>query len=198
MPVDEKTVVFPGDALPKFEPAGTMTTTDFVDHVIHINNHLGTHIDAPAHMVEGGKWLRDYSAEKFVCEGTCIDARGKELTANLLEDIDVKPGQAVLFYTGRGDNFKTQAYAEDYAKFGQDLADLLVAKQVSMVGVDMISYDHDAPFPIHKTLLEADILLIENLINLGEVASKVFKLYALPLKLDLEAAPARVIAEVEA
>lgn len=54
MPVNEDTIVFPGDAKPKFEQAGTLETVSFVDHIIHINNHLGAHIDAPDHTLDKG------------------------------------------------------------------------------------------------------------------------------------------------
>jgi kynurenine formamidase len=197
MRVDENSVVFPGDARPKFDQAGSMQTTDFVDHVIHINNHLGTHIDAPGHMVEGGAFLEEIDVKRFVGSAVCIDARSKQLSAALLDGVDIQPGVTVLFFTGCSDFNEEQRYAEEYPKFGEDLARSLIAMQVSMVGVDMISYDHDAPYPIHKMLLGNDILLIENLANLGSVVGKKFKLYALPIRLDLEAAPARVIAEIE-
>ena len=197
MPVDEKTVVFPGDAKPVFEPAGTMEKTGFVDNVIHVNNHLGTHVDAPGHMVEGGKMLLQYPISRFICDAICVDARNHApLTADLLSGVDLKSGMAILFYAGAGDDYTKPAYATDYPAFSQELADALVKVTPGMVGVDMISFDHDEPFPIHKTLLGKDILLIENLINLGSVVGKRFKLYALPINFDLEAAPARVIAEV--
>jgi kynurenine formamidase len=60
----------------------------------------------------------------------------------------------------------------------------------------MISVDHDEPYPIHKALLDNDVLLIENLVNLNAVVGKRFRLYALPVRLELDAAPARVLAEI--
>ncbi len=197
MPVNEDTIVFPGDAKPVFEQAGTLETVGFVDHIIHINNHLGTHIDAPDHMLEKGMLLSDYPIDRFVCQAVCIDAKGKDvLSAQLLEGVKINAGDAVLFYTGSGDNYTDQAYASDYPKIDLELAELLVSKGVKLVGADMISFDHEEPYPIHKALLDNDVLLIENLINLGAVAGKRFRLCALPIRLELHAAPARVIAEV--
>lgn len=197
MPVNEQTVVFPGDAKPIFEQAGTLETVGFIDHVVHINNHLGTHIDAPDHMLEKGQSLSDYPIDRFVCEAICVDAREQDLlTLDLLNDIDIKPNDAVLFYTARGDNYTQQSYATDYPSIDLNLAKFLVKKGVKLVGVDMISFDHEEPFPIHKVLLDNDVLLIENLINLEAVAGKRFRLYALPIRLELHAAPARVVAEL--
>jgi len=197
MPVNEQTIVFPGDAKPVFEQAGTLEKDGFVDHVVHINNHLGTHIDAPDHMLDKGILLSDYQADRFVCEAVCIDAVGKDvLTSDLLAGVDIKAGDAVLFYTGAADNYTEQSYASEYPEIELELAELLVEKGAKLVGVDMISFDNDEPYPIHKALLDNDVLLIENLINLKKVAGKHFRLYALPIRLELHAAPARVFAEV--
>jgi len=197
MPVNENTVVFPGDARPVFEQAGTLETVGFVDHVIHINNHLGTHIDAPDHMLDKGMLLSDYPIDRFVRQAVCIDAKGKSaLTPALLEGVKIRPGDAVLFYTGMGDNYQSETYAAEYPKIEPELANLLVERGVKLVGVDMISFDHDEPYPIHKALLDNDVLLIENLINLDKVAGQYFRLSALPIRLELHAAPARVIAEL--
>jgi len=40
-------------------------------------------------------------------------------------------------------------------------------------------------------------LIIENLTNLSQLAGKEFTIYALPQNLQLDAAPARVIAQLE-
>jgi arylformamidase len=63
--------------------------------------------------------------------------------------------------------------------------------------MDTGSFDNAEGFPVHKQLLGADILLIENLTNLEPLIGKQFKLYALPLKLERDGAPARVIATTE-
>jgi len=196
MLVNEHTVVYPGDALPKFESAGTLEKDGFVDHVIHINNHLGTHVDAPGHMLDG-KRLVDYPIERFVVSAVCVDARGhSKLGVDLLDDVEINAGEGILFYTGSADNCTEQSYATDHPEISLELAQKLVELGVSMVGVDMISFDVDAPFPIHKEFLSNDVLLIENLYNLGAVVGKRFKMHALPVNPELEAAPARVIAEV--
>lgn len=197
MPLSEQTVVFPGDARPIFEPAGTFSISGYEDQLIHINNHLGTHIDAPGHMIENGKMLFDYDISRFVSDGICIDARGQDmLGVSLIKNAEITPNVAVLFYTGSGDTYTHPSYATNYPVVDGELVALLVKKGVLMCGVDMISFDHDAPFPNHKALLRNDVLLIENLINLKSLVNRHFKLFALPINLQLEAAPARVIAEV--
>ena len=76
------------------------------------------------------------------------------------------------------------------------ILDQLIDANVSIVGVDTGSVDSEESFPIHKRLLENDILIIENLTDLKEVANKAFEFTALPLNVRLDGAPCRVIAKV--
>jgi len=64
-----------------------------------------------------------------------------------------------------------------------------------MVGLDMCSPDRP-PFPVHKILLGGEILIIENLTNMEALEGKNFTIYAFPIKLQIDGAPVRVVAEV--
>src|SRR4051794_20843947 len=99
MLLDEKTPVYPGDALPKFEPAGVISKDGWNDHVLHIGNHTGTHIDAPMHMVEGGKSLDDFAVDRLFAPGVLVDGTDR-LTVAELEKHDISKGDAVIMYTG--------------------------------------------------------------------------------------------------
>ena len=59
----------------------------------------------------------------------------------------------------------------------------------------MCSVDHEAIL-IHKILLGNNILIIENLTNLSVLAGETFKVYAFPLKFQLDGSPTRVVAEL--
>ena len=190
--LDERTPAYPGD--PKFtvEKVGEFTGEGYEDHRLTMGTHTGTHIDAPAHMVPGGKTLDQFPVDTFLGEAVCI----KGFDIDEMEAVRVKQGDIVLFYTGMSQQFYEPEYFTDYPVMGDNLAAYLVEKRVKMVGVDTCSVDNVEEFPIHKRLLGADILLIENLTNLEQLAGKRCRLTALPLKLQLDAAPARVIAEV--
>ena len=83
-----------------------------------------------------------------------------------------------------------------YGALGSGMEDYLIEKKVKIVGVDMASPD-DEPFPVHKKLLGAGVLIIENLTNLDQLEDKDFTVYALPIKLQIDGAPVRVIAELK-
>ena len=86
-------------------------------------------------------------------------------------------------------------YFNNYPAITEEVANYLVSKKVKIVGVDMCSVDLK-PFPVHRILLKNDILIIENLTNLSELEGRNFKVYAFPIKLQIEGAPTRVVAEV--
>ena len=73
----------------------------------------------------------------------------------------------------------------------------LINKKVNAVCIDSPSIDRgsDNNFPVHKLLLNKEILIVENLCNLGEINSQNFTLIMIPLKLSgASGSPIRAIA----
>ncbi|MDP4001406.1 MAG: cyclase family protein [bacterium] len=190
--------IYPGDPKPTLVQITELFKDGFVDHELKIGMHVGTHMDAPLHMIEGGKKLSDYEVDKFFGPGVLIDARDKsEISEELLVDLEINPGSIVLVLTGFSQKFGvSEEYFENYPTFTEGFATKLLELGVSMVGTDTPSPDKE-PFALHKILLQKEILIIENLTNL-ESLLKVsdFQVIALPVKLDTEAAPARVVAQI--
>ena len=194
--INEELPVYPGDPRVKIDVSGQLSKDGFNDHVLKIGTHNGTHIDAPVHMLENGRALSDYPVDRFVVQAVCIDM-SQEVALDHMRQVIATAGMGVLFYTGTDDYFRSQRYWEEYPVLDPYVVDLLIEKQVSIVGIDTGSFDIVDGFPIHKSLLSADILLIENLKGLKPLIDKKFELFALPLKLGLDGAPARVIAVVD-
>ncbi len=193
--LNEATPVYPGDPATKIEPAGVLEKDGYADHYISMGTHVGTHIDAPAHMISGGLTLDKLHIEQFVGPGKYI-AVANSFVLETVKQANLQAGDIVLFHTGMSDKYYDPVYFEDYPAMSEEIAKYLVDRKVRMVGVDTCSVDNIDGFPIHKILLGAGVLIIENLTNLGELSGKEFKVYALPLKLDIDGSPARVIAEV--
>lgn len=193
--VDESLPVYPGDPQARIEQVGTLEKDGYADRLLTMGTHNGTHLDAPAHMLADGKQLKDYLVDRFVLRAICIDARSgfdaQKVAATITE-----PNLAVLFYTGASDYFTEERYWHEYKVLDEATLQALIDKKVSLVGIDTGSFDNADGFPVHKALLSADILLIENLTNLQPLVNKSFELYALPLKLEADGAPARVIAKL--
>jgi arylformamidase len=191
--INENTPLYPGDKKPKFEPTGDLEKDGFQAHYISFNNHIGTHIDAPSHMFAGGRNLEQMSLKSFAGNGVYIRVdKGYDLEK--IKKVSIQRGDIVLFHTGMSDRLHEADYYKKYPGVPEDVAHYLVAKKVKMVGVDTGGIDHD--LSVHKVLLQNEILIIENLTNLAVLAAKQFKVYAFPLKLQLDASPVRVVAEI--
>jgi len=192
--INKQTPIYPGDPETKIEPAGVLERDGYTDHYVSIGTHAGTHVDAPIHMIANTKTLDQFPIEQFVGRGRYIKVESKTFDLKVVKSADIQADDIVLFHTGMSDVYHEAAYYEDYPAIPEDIANYLVQQKVKMVGVDMCSVDHE-PFDIHKVFLSGNVLIIENLTNLGELAGKNFTVYALPIKLQIDGAPARVIAD---
>ncbi len=192
--LNEKTPFYPGDPAIKIAPSAVMEKDDYEDHYVSIGTHVGTHIDAPRHMIAGGKSLHEYPIDRFIGRGVLLNT-SKEITLDKVNAAEIQEGDIVLFNTGMSKEYFQTSYYDNYPVLTEEIASYLVSKKVKMVGVDACSVDPDV-FPVHKTLLKNDILIIENLTNLDALEGLNFTVYALPLKLEIDGSPCRVIAQI--
>lgn len=193
--IDENTPVYPGDPSTKIAPAGLLNEHGYQDHYISIGTHVGTHMDAPSHMLANGKNLNAYPIEKFSGRGVYIKVEGA-FDKKAVEEAGIERGDIVLFHTGLSERYYDASYFTEYPAMGEDIAKLLVEKGAGIVGVDTCSVDREPNFPIHKILLAGETLIIENLANLKELSGKRFRVHAYPMALQVDGAPVRAVAEI--
>ncbi len=196
VPLNEQTPVYPGDPATKIVSAGVLEKDGFNDHYVSVGTHVGTHIDAPLHMLTGGKTLDQIQIEQFIGRGVYVKVENKKFDLAKVQQANIQAGDIVLFHTGMCDIYHEPEYLSDYPEVPSEVAEYLVGKKIKMVGMDMCSPDHP-PFNTHKIFLRGGVLIIENLTNLAELANKGFTVFALPIKLQIDAAPARVIAQIK-
>ncbi len=195
----EQMPVYPGDPSPVFEKIASFESNGYVDYKISTGMHVGTHMDAPLHMVKNGIFISQVPVEKFIGRGVLLDARGAkgEVDRSILDQKKVQEGDIVLILTGHGSKFRHEDYFTTFPWVSEGLAKDLTSKRVAAVGLDTPSPDQ-APYPIHRILLAQGVLIIENLENLEKlVGCDRFEVIALPAKLRVEAAPVRVVARVD-
>jgi len=194
--LNAQTPVYPGDPVTSIKPVGVFDKDGYNDHFVSVGTHVGTHVDAPFHMLADGKTLDQIPIEQFVGRGVYIKVEDQKFDLEQIKQADIRAGDIVLFHTGIISRYKEPSYYKVYPEIPEDVARYLVDQQIKMVGMDMSGPDHP-PFKIHKILLGGGVLIIENLINLDELAGRDFTVYALPIKLELDGAPARVIARLD-
>ena len=165
--------------------------------LLTLSAHTGTHVDAPSHLIPGGKTVDalDLTAMVGLARVVEFDAPGA-ITAGFLKGIDsLSADERILFKTRNSSLWEKQVFAEDYVGLSVDAADWLIANGVRLVGIDYLSIDApgDANLPVHRALLANDVVVVESL-NLMQVSEGHYQLVCLPMKVGgSEGAPARVI-----
>lgn len=196
--IEEELAAHPYDDELKLYRNRFLDKDKYNDTRLETGMHVGTHIDAPSHLTDSDVLVDDYPAEKFIGKGCLIDVRDQEIISLKKEYVDmVEENDIVLLYTGYDKRFGSNEYFNNHPIISKELALFLVDKKIKMVGMDIPSPDR-YPFEIHKILLGNDILIIENLRNLGELFKiDNFEIIALPLKIKAEGAQVRVVARGE-
>lgn len=194
----DKMPIYPGDPESSLHQVASIDKEGFTDHHIDSVMHVGTHMDAPLHMIENGKTMDQIDPSKFFGKGVLINAQGKDtIDASLLEGLTIEEGSIVLIYTGFGVKYRDAGYFENYPGVTEDFAQRMVELKVKIVGMDILGPDQP-PFPTHKILLSNEILIIENLTNLDQlIGVDNFEVIALPAKYQADAAPVRVLARID-
>lgn len=191
--------VYPGDDCSRLYQSCTISKDGVTDHTIQSGMHVGTHMDAPLHMVEGGAYISEIDIGHFQGRGVLIDARGHQIIdAPLLDGTDIQEGDIVLVRTGWDKKYRTDSYFKDWPFMSVEFAQALVNNKISLIGMDTPGPDPECDdFPAHKVFLPNDILIIENMANLEELENhKDFLVHAYPAKYHADAAPVRVVAEI--
>lgn len=165
--------------------------------------HVGTHVDAPVHFVEGAASIESLPLDRllgraYVAEFGEIDVIDDET----LDSVNIPAEVSRLLFKTQNSAFWSESphsFHEDFIAIDARGAQWLTDRGVHTVGVDYLSV---APFgdsvPTHTILLEAGVVIIEGL-NLSGVDTGWYSLYCLPLKLvGSDGAPARAVLLQEA
>jgi kynurenine formamidase len=182
-----------------------------------MNEHNGTHVDAPAHFISDAKpqahtTIEQVPVTRLMGRGVRLDCRqckeGDYATRDFIanweqEHGSLKAGDIVLFNFGWSAHWglrpNDKRYLADWPGVSMDAAEYLIEKSAAALGVDTLSPDPPAALaskPIHPVVLEKQVLIIENLTNLEQLP-EFFLFLAMPLKIrDGSGSPIRAVAIV--
>lgn len=180
--LDKEISVFPGDEQPSITTTATCAKNGYRASHLEISSHTGTHIDAPAHLVDGAPTLDTLPLDHFTGKAIIIPIEESEKEIELerfLEYIPFLTGvDFILFKTGWSQYWGTPKYLEDYPVLTEKATEWLTRLPLKGVGFDTISPDKidSIELSIHKQLLSNNILIIENL-NIPDEISNNNKLF---------------------
>ncbi|MEZ4388851.1 MAG: cyclase family protein [Candidatus Krumholzibacteriia bacterium] len=201
-PLDADTPVYPGTPRVELAPACTLEADGYLEHRLVLGTHVGTHVDAPAHLITDAASLDQLSVDRFVGRAVVLDPGGLEdgrvtvlrleAQRDRLERMDF-----VLLRTGWARRWGQPGYLEGFPCLAPDAARWLADHGVRGFGVDAISVDPvgDSALAVHHELLSRGLVIVENLANLGVLPGTPFTFCALPLRIaGGDGSPVRAVA----
>ncbi len=138
--------------------------------------HTGTHIDAPRHFIKDGKTVENIPLNKLMGPVEIIDfshlTEKESVSLELIKS--VKFSKKMIFKFGWGVKWGNMKFYDDYPFFSQEAAEYLVSKGIELIGHDTPSPDasyekSDIDSPVHKILLNKEVILVEYLANLNSI-----------------------------
>jgi kynurenine formamidase len=163
---------------------------------LFMNEHAGTHLDAPYHFVEGGATIDQLDLSLLTGPAVAWDFSDK-WPAGYIDVADLEAaaarrplerGEALVLWTGAESRQGRDEFLTSNPGLTAAAADYLIDQGVRLVGTDAANIDHAMAedTPVHLRLLPAGVLIVENLYNLEQLCrvtqGNPFTLHTFPLK----------------
>ena len=201
-PLSPHMPVYPGAEPPLLIDEHTIDDDGFREKKITMYSHTGTHMDAPAHMINGAKTLDQLPIDHFFGTACIVPVDAQEnysIGINALkphQDV-IQHSEFILLNTGWSRFWGSERYFHKYPVLSSKAASWLSNFSLKGIGSDTISPDkigaNDSP--IHKLFLRRTIVIIENLTNLDIVPDTHFTFSCFPLKIEqADGSPVRAVA----
>jgi kynurenine formamidase len=212
IPVEGKTFPF------RSAPIATVARDGVYANRWELTEHVGTHVDAPCHFIEGGRAIDQLALETLVVPLAVISIAGRSavdpdatLTADEVraweqnQGITLPAGTALFLHTGWESRWSQPGRFVNmdaggtmhFPGFSDGALDLLLERGVAGIGIDTLSIDagRDRAYPIHKRLFAAGRWAVEVLASLERVTAWGAFAVIAPVKVaGASGAPARVLA----
>jgi len=158
-----------------------------------LDTHTGTHVDAPLHMLPGGKTIDNLDLARVITRCKVLDFSfiQEKITRRELVVKNIEKGDFILLKTR---NSYTEQFEYDFVYLDKTGAAYFKELAVTGVGIDALGIERNQPdHATHKTLFQAGIVILEGL-RLKEIAEGSYFLFAAPLKITgAEGAPTRAV-----
>jgi arylformamidase len=196
LPISPTMAVWPGD------PPVTVEHLTFDTVQVSrwcLGSHAGTHVDAPCHFSAGPGTVDALNPDVLIgpCRLLHLPA-APVVTAELLVAHDLAGVERLLLRTRNSDRWREDpgAFQQEFTGLDLSAASLLRDRGVKLIGIDGLSIEaQPITGAVHRTLLTADIIILEGL-ALADVPAGDYTLLCAPLKLQgADGAPARVFLE---
>ena len=194
-PLSPNLAVWPGDVPFTREVGSRISEGDALDlSSMRTTLHIGTHADAPSHVVQGGQTIDELALSPFLGPCEVIELNlpaGERILPHHLSG----PIQAprVLFKTGSCPD--PTRFCETFNSLSPELIACLAEQGCVLLGLDTPSVDpfDSREYESHRALVERGLQSLEGL-RLEDVEPGLYTLVALPLRIEGgDASPVRAV-----
>ena len=202
VPISNELPTWPDDPAVQLTVWRSLSSGDGANvSMLNFGAHTGTHVDAPAHFIDGAAKVEELPLDALIGETQVVEVPED------VQAIDVDFVLAycdpriprVLFKT-RNSEFWNESEPEfhtDFTYLDLEAAKKLVEQGIKLVGIDYLSIEkfHSEKHETHLALLSHGVVILEGL-NLTAISAGKYELICLPLRLRSnkgDGAPARVV-----
>lgn len=190
---------YPGTEPPILQVANTIEIDGFTETRMSIYTHIGTHIDAPSHILKNKPSLDKLPIDHFIGRAMFLDVSAMSddtiPVSSLLKYKDpITNLDFVIIKTGWSQHWGKQDYFKGFPSLSEEAAHWLATFNLKGVGIDAISVDRmdTTTFPVHKIFFRKNMIVVENLTNLDSAGKEFFIFSCMPLKIkDADGSPVR-------
>src|SRR5215210_891494 len=152
-----------------------------------IGSHTGTHVDAPAHFVEGATTIESVPLDVLVGPAVVLDltsVASQEIGPEDLLAAGLGEDERVLLKTANSTGALRLTEKSPWVGISEAAAQLLVQRGVRLVGIDYLTIDSpdgEAGWPVQHARGGAGVAIRE-VIDLSAIAAGRYTLASLPIK----------------
>ena len=196
--------VYPGTVKPVFITDSSIEEAGFLEKKITLCSHIGTHVDAPAHLLKDAETLDSLEIDHFYGPALMVNVETSGSAPIEVSDLDfytkeLEKVDFLLLHSGWSSFWGTDTYFSDYPVLTLEAATWLNKFRLKGIGLDTISADtaDTLDYPVHKAFLKNNTIIVENLTNLSSLSVSLFNFSCFPIKfVNGDGSPVRAVAYI--
>jgi arylformamidase len=196
-PIESGMIVYEGDPPVAITPHALLASGAPADvSLLRLGSHTGTHVDAPAHFLRGGRTVDQLPWDALMGPALVQEVDADRLIGRReLEPLPLGGHTRLLLKTANSALWSLGRFSKEYVALDPDGARYLLERGIRLVGIDYLSIEawHSPGHPVHRRLLGAGVVILEGL-DLAQVEPGTFELVCLPLPVrGIDGAPCRAV-----
>ena len=189
VPLSSALPTYPGDPGIQIHDWSKLANGDGANvSALSFGAHTGTHVDAPAHFLEGARKVDALDLEILIGEAAVVHV--PEEFRSIDEEFvtaNCAAGTRRIIFKTRNSAFWAGDFTEfrtDFTYLTLEAAQALVQRGVKLIGIDYLSIEkfNSKDHEVHHALLSKEVIILEGL-NLAGVPAGKYELICLPLRL---------------